>query len=142
MIRTIVVAHDGSDGSARALDWAIGVARQTDARLVVVYAWSTLEELGKRKPPYEPKDLHDEALARLRDEWCRPAIEAEIPYEPRLVEDLPVPGLVRAARDVDADLLVCGTRGRGRVEGLLLGSVARDLPAKAHRPVTVVPSEA
>jgi nucleotide-binding universal stress UspA family protein len=142
MIETIVVAHDGSDGSVRALDWAIGLARQTDARLVVVHAWSPLEELGKRKPPCDPKDLHDEALARLRDEWCRPAIEAGTPYEARLIEDLPVPGLVRAARDAEADLLVCGTRGIGGVKGMVLGSVARELPAKAHRPVTVVPDGA
>jgi len=139
MIKTILVAHDGSDGSARALDWAIELARQTDARLVVVHAWSTLEELGRRKPPYEPKDLHEEALTRLRDEWSRPAVEAGIPFEARVIEDLPVPGLVRAARDVDADLLVCGTRGRGGIKGLVLGSVARELPAKSHRPVTVVP---
>jgi nucleotide-binding universal stress UspA family protein len=50
--------------------------------------------------------------------------------------------LVRAARDAEADLLVCGTRGIGGVKGMVLGSVARELPAKAHRPVTVVPDGA
>ena len=50
-------------------------------------------------------------------------------------------GTIVVAHDVDADLLVCGTRGRGGVAGLVLGSVARELPAEAHRPVTVVPNE-
>ena len=140
MIETVVVAHDGSEGSARALAWAVGLAGQTGARLVVVHAWSPLEELGTRKPPFDAAALHDEATVRLRDEWCAPAAAAGVTFEARLVEDLPVPGLVRVAREVDADLLVCGTRGRGGVKAAVLGSVARELPAKSHLPVTVVPA--
>lgn len=135
-VRTIVVAHDGSKGAAHALDWAAGLARQTGARLVVVHAWSPLEDLGEVEPPVSFHNLHEEALDQLR-EWCASADGIEI--EPRLVEDLPVEGVVQAARDVDADLIVCGTRGLGGVKGLLLGSVARELPGRSHRPVAVVP---
>jgi len=46
---------------------------------------------------------------------------------------------VQVAREVDADLVVCGTRGRGRVRTAVLGSVARTLPEASHLPVTVVP---
>jgi nucleotide-binding universal stress UspA family protein len=139
-VETIVVAHDGSNGAAHALAWAIDLAGQiSGARLVVVHAWSPLDDLGKRKPPVDMATLHAEALATLRDEWCRPVADAGVPFEARLVEDLPVEALCRTARDVDADLLVCGTRGRGGVKGLLLGSVARELPGRSHLPVTVVP---
>jgi nucleotide-binding universal stress UspA family protein len=138
-IETILVAHDGSDGAADALAFAIDLARDAGAHLVVVRAWSVLDDLGKHHDQADPRVLHDEALATLRDEWCRPAAEAGIPFEARLVEDLPAPGLVQAARDADADLIVCGTRGRGRVKELVLGSVARELPVKSHRPVAIVP---
>lgn len=138
-VRTILVAHDGSEGAGHALAFAAGLARQSGARLVVVHAWSPLEELGKRPPPVEFPALHEEALRTLRDDWCRPAREAGVEVEARIVEDLPVPGIVQAARETGADLIVCGTRGRGRVKQLVLGSVARELPARSHLPVTIVP---
>jgi nucleotide-binding universal stress UspA family protein len=138
-VRKIVVAHDGSAGSAHALTWAVELAEQAGAHLVVVRAWSALDDLGKHKGHADFAQLHEEALAELRDEWCRDATASGVPVEARLVEDLPVPGIVRAARDADADLIVCGTRGRGRVKELVLGSVARELPEKSHLPVAIVP---
>jgi nucleotide-binding universal stress UspA family protein len=142
-VQTIVVAHDGSSGAVHALEWATAVATQINgARLVVVHAWSPLDDLGKHEKGADMATLHAEAVATLRDEWCAPVAAAGVPFEPRLVEDLPVEALCRTARDVDADLIVCGTRGRGGVKGLLLGSVAKALPGKSHLPVTVVPPRA
>ena len=142
-VATIVVAHDGSEGAIHALAWATGLATQVSgARLVVVHAWSPLDELGKHKPGVDMATLHAEALATLRDEWCKPVADAGVPFEARIVEDLPIEAVCRTAREVDADLIVCGTRGRGGVKGLLLGSVAKELPGKSHLPVTVVPPRA
>jgi nucleotide-binding universal stress UspA family protein len=138
-IRTVLVAHDGSRGAAFALDWAIGFARQAGARLVIVHAWSPLDDLGKRPGPADFQRLHADALRTLRDEWCRDLPESGVEFECRLAEDLPIPGIVTTAREVHADLIVCGTRGRGRVRELLLGSVARGLPEGSHIPVTIVP---
>lgn len=138
-VHTILVAHDGSEGAGHALMWAVELAEQAGARVVVVHAWSPLEELGKHEPPFDFARLHHEALRVLTEEWCRAAQGTGVDLETRLIEDLPVPGIVQAARDVGADLIVCGTRGRGRVKQLVLGSVARELPTKSHLPVTIVP---
>ena len=46
------------------------------------------------------------------------------------------------ADDVDADLVVVGTRGRGGADELLLGSVARTVADRARRPTLVVPASA
>ena len=137
-ITTILVAHDGSEGAADALGFATRLARRCGARLVVVHAWSPLDDLGRHHDHADFAALRADALEELRG-WCTPAEAAGVTVEARIVEDLPVPGIVGAARDVGADLLVCGTRGRGAVTELVLGSVARDLPARAHRPVVVVP---
>jgi nucleotide-binding universal stress UspA family protein len=48
--------------------------------------------------------------------------------------------ILDAAADVDADVIVCGTRGRGAVRSFLLGSVSHELVQHADRPVMVVPS--
>lgn len=138
-VHTILVAHDGSDGAAHALAWAAELAQQASARLVVVRAWSALDDLGKHKDHADFHQLHEEALAELRDDWCKDATAAGVEVDARLVEDLPVPGIVRAARETEADLVVCGTRGRGRMKSLVLGSVARALPEQSHLPVVIVP---
>jgi len=54
----------------------------------------------------------------------------------------PAPSLLEMADDVDADLVVLGTRGRGGPADLLLGSVARTVADRARRPTLVVPATA
>jgi len=56
--------------------------------------------------------------------------------ETRLVEDDPGPALVEAASD--ADLLVVGSHGRGRVASALMGSVSSHVVHHARCPVVVV----
>jgi nucleotide-binding universal stress UspA family protein len=54
----------------------------------------------------------------------------------------PAATLLEVADDVDADLVVVGTRGRGGPDELLLGSVARTVADRARRPTLVVPATA
>lgn len=54
----------------------------------------------------------------------------------------PAPTLLEVADDLDADLVVVGTRGRGGPGELLLGSVARTVADRARRPTLVVPTAA
>jgi nucleotide-binding universal stress UspA family protein len=54
----------------------------------------------------------------------------------------PAPTLLELADDLDADLVVVGTRGRGGPDELLLGSVARTVADRARRPTLVVPAAA
>jgi nucleotide-binding universal stress UspA family protein len=48
------------------------------------------------------------------------------------------PGVDHAYRDRPADLIVVGSRGHGRLAGLLLGSVAQKVVSLAPCPVVVV----
>ena len=53
----------------------------------------------------------------------------------------PTATLLEVADDVDADLVVVGTRGRAGPDELL-GSVARTVADRARRPTLVVPATA
>jgi nucleotide-binding universal stress UspA family protein len=50
--------------------------------------------------------------------------------------------IANAADRLDADVIVCGTRGLGTVAGTVAGSVALRLPHLATCPVVVVPEKA
>jgi nucleotide-binding universal stress UspA family protein len=47
--------------------------------------------------------------------------------------------IVEVADELDASLVVCGTRGLGGVRSLVLGSVSSAVLHRARRPVLVAP---
>ena len=63
---------------------------------------------------------------------------AKVPYQVHIAVGQPVDVITAFCQDFKADGIVMGTRGLGRAAGLILGSVARDVIAKAPVPVTVV----
>lgn len=133
----VTVGVDASEGSIRALRWALREARLRGARLRAVLAWSYLDQpKGSFDPAYGEDDARgqlDEALALV----AGGADDVEI--DPVLVNDLPARALLAAARD--ADLLVVGSRGLGGFKGLLLGSVSQQVVQHAPCPVVVVPGD-
>jgi nucleotide-binding universal stress UspA family protein len=50
--------------------------------------------------------------------------------------------ILAVAGEIDADVIVLGTRGRGAVKSLVLGSVSNAVLHHADRPVLVIPSPA
>jgi nucleotide-binding universal stress UspA family protein len=136
----VVVGVDGSEGSLRALDWAATEAARSRLPLRVVYAslWERYEGL---RPGLDDDHPGEQALAehlvasardRVRD--LRPEVVVVADVQP---ED-PVAALVRESHQ--AALVVLGSRGRGRIAGMLLGSVGLSLAGRSHCPVVVVPA--
>jgi nucleotide-binding universal stress UspA family protein len=135
----IVVGVDRSEAATQALRWALGEARRGHATVEVVHAY----ELAVYAGPSTDGVL----------EWLRQEAEAvvqatvlaaaggypDVPVRQRVVRGPAGPVLVAAA--AGAKLLVLGSRGRGPVTGLLLGSVARYCTAHAPCPVIVMRPE-
>jgi len=140
-MQRVVVGIDGSDGSQRALRWAVEEAGRRGAELEVVHVWHLPYAGGY---PYfagaidlgvfenDARAILDRAVATV-DATAVPAVE------PVLVQGGAAWALVEAAKG--ADLLVVGSRGRGGFAGLLLGSVSQHVAAHAPCPVVVVPAE-
>jgi nucleotide-binding universal stress UspA family protein len=140
----IVVGIDGSEGSARALEWAAAEARLRGAPLMLVHAWlppaSLYGGMGWTGSSGEVVgDFRDLAEKEL-DDVCRKHVAAldGLEVERSLVEDVPAFALLQAA--IGADLLVVGTRGHGGFAGLLLGSVSQQCAHHAPCPVVIVPA--
>src|SRR5215207_2683828 len=84
--------------------------------------------------------IHD-AAERVLDEMRPIAEQVETPIEFSVLEGPPAEVLVRAATVRDADEIVVGSRGLGRIRGAL-GSVSQELLREAARPVLVVGRDA
>lgn len=137
----IVVGVDGSEPAERALDWAIEEARLRGARLLVVSAWHVPAAVygpsGFVPPVSESIDqTFEEVAAEATEDAAGRGREAGVDVETDVREGNPAEILVEAAES--ADLLVVGSRGRGGVAGLLLGSVSAHCAHHASCPVVVV----
>lgn len=138
----VVVSFDGSDESVAALQWAAGEAATRGDRLDVVCA----DDPGRGPAPMntaawltERGEQRAQELAERGAEQAR----AEVPGLDATGRCLPgsaVAALVTASEG--AALVVTGTRGRHRLTGALLGSVAFALAAHARAPVVVVHGDA
>jgi nucleotide-binding universal stress UspA family protein len=141
--RRIVVGLDGSDESRSALRWAVAEAEMWDAELDVVHAWDL--PFAIVPPPINLSYQADvEALERAAGTLLDAEVEAVRVHAgptPRQIEKIVVRDTATRAlleTAIGADLLVVGSRGRGGLGGLLLGSVSNQCVHHAPCPVTVV----
>ena len=132
----IVVGVDGSPSSQQALRWAARQARLTGAELHAVAVWDyptgalVLEDVDWFG--ITGKSLDDATTASLDpDEADR--------VQRSVLRGYPVRELLGAA--ADAELLVVGSRGRGGMAGMLLGSVSQHVVTHARCPVVVMHAE-
>lgn len=138
----ILVAIGPNETASAALDTAIRMAEGLNARLFLVYVYTPLRGLSPEFGYIEP-DVHDDTIreARARLDRASARVPRTVPVETVLREGDPAEEILRAAAMTHADLIVMGTRGRGRVAQALLGSVAGVVIHRAPCPVlTVAPA--
>lgn len=137
-INVIVVGIDESPGSQAAARWAGEAAAQLEARIVAVHAYEPLDHLEDIGPGVDFVDVRDDIAEQMQDVWCQTFRAAGVPFETRIAEGRPADVVMSAARDVNADLIVVGTRRMGAVTALALGSTADQVMREALRPVVVI----
>lgn len=119
--RRIGVAWDGSDEADEALEWAVQLGERTGGALHVIHVL---------------RDVDDEPAARSRLERLRRAASERVPT----TVDVRHGDAGRAlARGAELDLLVVGSRRRGPLRRVVLGSVSADVLKQASCPVVVLP---
>jgi nucleotide-binding universal stress UspA family protein len=142
---------DGSEGSRAALGAAGRRLRPGPA--VVLTVWETVAQrvashaFATAMPVENEADLdvREEAAAKAAaEEGTRLAREHgwEASARLALAETTVWSAIVGVAGELDAGVIVCGTRGLSRVPRLVLGSISNAVLHHAHRPVLIVPEEA
>ena len=138
-ISKILVTTDFSPVSDHALDFAIALARRYDARIYLTHIITP-----------DPFQFAEPQLAQATYEKVRQAAEEGvtdilisgklrgIPHEVLLEEGNVWPTLENLIRKNEIDLVITGTHGRGKVQKILIGSVAEEIFRKADCAVLTV----
>ena len=140
-IGKIVVGLDGSDDSARALEWSIRMARGMGAHVVAVHVIDVPPTYAAPVglPLQADPQWHAEMTAVFECAWCSPLREAGIPYEVVLEPGRPAEVLSGVAHRMGADIVVVGRHGIGGIHKELPGSVSAELARTCCVPVLTIP---
>lgn len=139
-MKTILIATDGSEQAAAAVDAGLELAKQASASVVFVHV-ASYDEVGRRLELSE-RSLPRRLPAPEGDGALRFALaEAEVRGVGATAEFLigdPADQIVRLADEDEADVIVTGARGLTAFQRLMLGSTSSDVIRLTRRPVLVV----
>jgi nucleotide-binding universal stress UspA family protein len=139
---TILIAMDGSASSAEAVRLGLELAEEQGAKPVFAHVVEALDippAAGFGWPSAVPHEPTDEERRPLQDAVAL-AQERGIEAEAAVLRGTPIHEIVVYAEQIDADLIVVGSRGHGALASALLGSVSLGVLHQARRPVLIVRS--
>jgi nucleotide-binding universal stress UspA family protein len=133
-MRRVVVAAKAGAQEPWLADAAAELAEQTGASMTVVsFDGVDMEALSPL-----PRSEYAEQAQASAELIARRLREAGVEADVQVRSGRPVPGVLIAAEELDADLIVAGASSRGRVAARLLGDVSLELVQRSKRPVLVV----
>jgi nucleotide-binding universal stress UspA family protein len=143
-LQRLIVGTDGSEGAARAVEWAASLAKQLDAEVIAVHVFTfdptQLSDALVVLPQEEMEILKEKRAAALAGIWSDPLRSIGARFRTVLETGNAAGALLDAAKREGADLIIVGSRGRGGFREMLLGSVGHHLTHHSPMPVVIVPS--
>lgn len=132
MFETVVLATDGSESASRAVTLAFDFAERFDATIHALYV------IDETEVESSPERVRGELHAALEERGAEALAEIESQTSDvttAVREGDPAKEICAYTEDVDADLIVTGTRGRHGEHAFLLGSVAEAVVRRSPVPV-------
>jgi nucleotide-binding universal stress UspA family protein len=141
MYKKVVWATDGSEAADRALAVATRMAAEADGEVLGVHVVELTMpgKAGGRFPVYANEEELQAKIERQLAEVSTNGVSARMRMARAYVGDA-AHEIAEATREESGEVIVVGTRGRGPLTGLLLGSVTQRLLHIAPCPVLAVPT--
>ena len=136
-ISQLLVSLDGSDVSERALGPARRIAKTLGAKLALVRAYQPVPPAAAAYPylpPDIPQQMGEAAATYVKG-------KAEAGEHSVIVQGDAASGIVAAANDLDADLIVMSSHGKGFSRRFLVGSTTDRVMHEVHRPLLIIPPD-
>ncbi|XP_061179312.1 universal stress protein in QAH/OAS sulfhydrylase 3'region-like [Saccostrea echinata] len=149
--RTIVVAMDGSEHAVNAFKWFCKSIKRDDDQVVMVYSVEVYDPLYATQwfnVPYSVDRTALKAMLEKHAEEVKKKLEqfAEIMRSEHASgkvrsthAEKPGEGILKTAKDLNADMIVLGTRGMGTIRRTILGSVSDYVLHHSSIPVIICP---
>jgi nucleotide-binding universal stress UspA family protein len=139
--KPILVAVDFEPPSLAALDWAIDLASQIEANVVVLHVYD-IPIVGIPDGAFIPSAQYVAKLLTTAEEALAATIgprrDRGVELATLLRQGVAWETIHRVADELDAELIVVGTHGRKGLAHALVGSIAEKTMRIARRPVVVV----
>ena len=154
-IKKILYPTDLSENARYAFGYAVSLANRYDAGITVLhvveelssFARSMVEEiLGEKRWADRIKEKEGQVVVDLKtrlDDFCKQVHheQSSCPFavdKTIVVTGHPVDQICRHAKEIDADVIVMGSRGKGGLADVTLGSTSRRVLKRGTTPVMVV----
>jgi nucleotide-binding universal stress UspA family protein len=141
-IRTILFATDFSESSDYAFQYADSLARQYEARLILVHVINEPVDLRGFYVPHISFDKLEEEIEegarKMMDKFCRANLRDFENYETCILPGIPYDEIIKKGVEAGADLIVMGTHGRTGLDHMLFGSTAEKIVRKSPIPVLTI----
>jgi nucleotide-binding universal stress UspA family protein len=142
-LQSMLIPIDGSDASFEAARYALKVAKMSNMEATCIHLIDT-PPLIKQMNPVLTIHYFSEAEKKAR-EWItrveKLAEKQEVRITSEILLDIPTSvaeAIIDYATKKQIDLIVMGSRGRGNIKKVLLGSVTNAVVARAPCPVMVI----
>jgi nucleotide-binding universal stress UspA family protein len=141
-MKKILIATDGSPSALQAVEVGLELAAEHESEVTFVHVAPAADVLpvagfAMAGPVSVPHELDEHDRSSL-DEALGIAEERDIEAQTKLLVGDAAKQIVASADEIDAELIVVGSRGLGAIGGTLLGSVSRRVLHEAKRPVLIV----
>jgi nucleotide-binding universal stress UspA family protein len=155
-IKNILYATDLSKNSAYAFRYAVNSAQKHDAKIHILHVMEALPSaaeglitqfIGEEKIRQMRKEMSEDLLGRIR-ERLRQFAERELKRDPKTLKKVvsidvvygnPAAEILRKAEEMDADVVILGTHGKGLISHAFLGSVSEQVLHRIRKPVFIIP---
>lgn len=141
-IEKILFALDFSEQSKHAFDYALSLASNFKAHLILIHVIQEPVDLsGFYVPHISFENLEKEireGAEKMMEKFCAEMIPEFKDYETLIVSGIPYQEILKRAEEDKVSLIVMGTQGRKGIDHLLFGSNAEKVVRNSRCPVLTV----
>jgi nucleotide-binding universal stress UspA family protein len=132
----ILLATDGSENTTQATQAAVDIARRRGSEIHLIHVWHDVHTphahaFVKSELRRQGREILDKEVKRIEEQGG--TVTRSHLREGRAFEEV-----LKLGDELEADLLVVGSRGHRGLRRMLVGSHSEDIVHHAHRPVLVV----
>ena len=140
-IKNIICPVDFSEGSSRAVAYALTLARGVEAELHIIHSYQlplyALPDGGLVAGPEYVQQVSNASQSSL-DALVEKLDSGDVVIKTHLTEGVPHIEIARLTTELDGQLVVMGTHGRTGLKHMLMGSVAERVVRTSEQPVLTI----